>query len=76
MRVVSDAVVKVVKFKELAIGDYILWGNWKRKVISIDRLNFTIMVDDPNAERTTELKIFANYYVIKSCVETEIYLDV
>ena len=75
MKVVSNAVIKIVKFSELNIGDYILWSNWKRKVIDIDRLNFTIMVDDPNTERTTELKIFANYYVIKSCVETEIYMD-
>ena len=47
-----------------------MWGNWKRKVIEIDRKNLTVLVDEPITE---QLKVFGNYYVIKSCEEVEVY---
>lgn len=73
MKVVKRATVEVVGFGDLREGDYILWENWKRKVIEIDRKNLTVLVDDPFGEQLEKLRIFANYYVIKSCDEIEIH---
>ncbi|MCK5386987.1 MAG: hypothetical protein KAJ39_07365 [Gammaproteobacteria bacterium] len=72
MKVVKSAVIEVVGFWNLKEGDYIMWGNWKRKVIEIDRKNLTVLVDGPITE---QLKVFGNYYVIKSCEEAEVYAD-
>ena len=70
MKVVKNATVEVVGFGELKEGDFILWGNWKREVIEIDRKNLTVLVDGPITE---QLKVFGNYYVIKSCEEAEVH---
>ena len=72
MKVVKSAVIEVVGFWDLKEGDYIMWGNWKRKVIEIDRKNLTVLVDGPITE---QLKVFGNYYVIKSCEEIEVCVD-
>ena len=50
-------------------------GNWKRKVIEIDRKNLTVLVDEPITEQLNKLKVFGNYYVIKSCEEAEVFVD-
>ena len=75
MKVITSAIIEVVKFSELTTGDNILWGNWKRKVMRINRKERTVLVDDPYGDKIEELNAFMNYYVIKSCEETEIYMD-
>ena len=75
MKIVTSAAVKVVKFSDLKVGDNILWGNWKRKIIQIDIRERIISVDNPYGDQIENLRPYTNYYVIKSCEEIEVSAD-
>ena len=75
MKLVKSATIEVIGFSDLKEDYFILWDNWKRKVIEIDRKSLTVLVDEPITEQLKKLKVFGNYYVIKSCEENEICMD-
>ena len=73
MKLVTNATVKVVRFSDLKIGDNILWGNWKRKIVRINLEERTVSVDNPYSNEIENLRIFTNYYIIESCVEIDVW---
>ena len=75
VKIVTSAAIKVVKFSDLKVGDNILWGNWKRKIIQIDIRERIISVDNPYGDQIENLRPYMNYYVIESCEEIEVSAD-
>lgn len=71
-KVVKSAKIEVIKPSELKVGDYILWSNWKRMVLKINKYERTIVVSDPIGDREETLNFFMNYYKIIECEEIEI----
>ena len=65
IKFVESANIKVVPFKELKIGDSIIWSDWSRKIIKINEYNRTIDVTNPFDENISTLS-FRTYYVIKN----------
>jgi hypothetical protein len=70
-KIVKLAQIKVIKPSELEVGDYILWANWKRRVIKINHLNRFIVVSNSVDKTTESLPMFLNYYKIISYEEIE-----
>ncbi len=70
-KTVKSAEIEVIKPSELRVGDYILWANWKRKVVKINLLNRFIVVSNPIDTTIESLPLFLNYYKIISCEEVE-----
>jgi len=75
MKIVTNATVKVVKLSELKVGDNILWGNWKRKVVQIDIKERVVSVDNPYGDQIENLRPYVNYYIIESCEEIDAFAD-
>lgn len=73
IKVIAKATVRVVKLRDLKPGDdYILWANWRCKVIAIDRHERKILVESPLPDMEPEwIPFFINYYVIDDFEETE-----
>jgi len=69
---VKSAEIEVIKPSELQVGDHILWANWKRKVLKINKFERTIVVSDPIGDREETLDFFLNYYRIIECEEIEV----
>ena len=66
---ITHAEIKVVPFSRLEVGDEILWGNLRRRIVEIkDYPSFEsgVYVTNPMNENIEFLKRFANYYVLKS----------
>lgn len=70
-KTVKSAEIEIIKPSELRVGDYILWANWKRKVVKINLLNRFIVVSNPIDTTIESLPLFLNYYKIISCEEVE-----
>jgi hypothetical protein len=70
-KVIVEATVEVIPYSQLNEGDEILWANWRRKVVYIDRSDRSILVTNPLDDKTEKLKMFMNYYRIISCKEAE-----
>ncbi|MCK4666844.1 hypothetical protein KAU33_08845 [Candidatus Dependentiae bacterium] len=75
MKIVTNATVKVVKLNDLRVGDNILWGNWKRKVVQINIKERIVSVDGPYGDQIENPRPYANYYVIESCEEIDVFAD-
>ena len=70
-KIVKKCEIEVIKPSELKVGDNILWANWKRKVVKINKLNRFITVTNPVNDTTEGLVFFMNYYRILSCEEVD-----
>ena len=70
MKIVKNAIIKIVHLRELHIGDFILYSDTKQKVSQIDYQNRTVTIESPyNPEFKKTLRPFNVYYKILQCLE-------
>jgi len=76
VKVVTAAVIEVIKPSELKVGDKILWANWSRTVlaIKINKFNLVecIIVSNPCNDEEEVLKPYLNYYRIVFSEEEDV----
>ena len=71
IEMLTHAHIRIIPFSCLNVGDEILWGNWRRRIVEIKKfpsLESGVYVTNPMNERIEFLKLFANYYVLNSYI--------
>jgi predicted RNA-binding protein with PUA-like domain len=72
MKVVKSAKIQIVSFKDLKIGDHILFKNQNREIADINGLNGFIALSNPTLRNREGFNAVKNYYKIIECEEEEI----
>lgn len=72
MKYVKSAKIQIVNFKDLKIGDFILFDNQKRELVDINNLNGFIVLQSLKYKNREGHNATQNYLKIVECEEFEV----